>query len=536
MWLITVLISVILSVFSTTVMSYIAMATPIGPWIAPTLVLFAMLLIKVSCQYMSNKNIALAVSSGSIGGILATACGFYFPTLYFLDQSLFNAWMARPLFFICTLGGLSFVAGWFGMVIANIFEQSLVVEQKLAFPIGQLVHKTIAAQNQIRKAYELMIGFVGTGVFCVLQNGTHFFQGIFPRVVTILAPMSFGVLTTPLIRLHFDILPMVWAIGFVTGHVVALPLGVGALAKTMVVDPLNRVFFSQLSNVEFVLAFCSGMVLMSALLGMIATPKHLWKTVQKVMTQILYRDREQNNTMQFTRAQLFELGSLGALLIIFLSYFNFSLAAQLYLIVFAAVCTYQIAAIAGKIGLALMGRFATFVMVPAIILFDINAVQIVFIASFVGIAGGVAADVLFSRKLALLAKISSATMKKYQLFGLLVSSLCVGVVFWLLINRFGLGSPELFAYRAQSRQLLIQAQQFNYLVLAIGAVFGFVLKKIKLNPMLVLGGLLMPINITLGLVIGGMLALLPQDHEEWYPFWSGVFASNSIWMLIRTMM
>jgi len=54
--------------------------------------------------------------------------------------------------------------------------------------------------------------------------------------------------------------------------------------------------------------------------------------------------------------------------------------------------------------------------------------------------------------------------------------------------------------------------------------------------MLVLGGLLMPINITLGLVVGGLFALLPTDREEWYPFWSGVFAGNSIWMLIRTIL
>jgi hypothetical protein len=102
-----------------------------------------------------------------------------------------------------------------------------------------------------------------------------------------------------------------------------------------------------------------------------------------------------------------------------------------------------------------------------------------------------------------------------------------------LINHFGLGSSELFAYRAQSRQLLIQAQHFDYMVLAIGALFGMVLQKIHLNPMLVLGGLLMPFDITFGLVAGGFLAMVASDKEEWYPFWSGVFASNSLCMLLR---
>jgi hypothetical protein len=103
----------------------------------------------------------------------------------------------------------------------------------------------------------------------------------------------------------------------------------------------------------------------------------------------------------------------------------------------------------------------------------------------------------------------------------------------MLINHFGLGSPELFAYRAQSRQLLIQAQQFDYIVLLVGGLFGMVLHYLKLNPMLVLGGLLMPLDMTLGLVIGGFLAYLSVDKEEYYPFWSGVFAGNSICMLLR---
>lgn len=71
------------------------------------------------------------------------------------------------------------------------------------------------------------------------------------------------------------------------------------------------------------------------------------------------------------------------------------------------------------------------------------------------------------------------------------------------------------------------------MVLLLGAVFGMLLQKIHVNPMLVLGGLLMPFDITFGLVAGGLLAMMSSDKEEWYPFWSGVFASNSFCMLLR---
>jgi hypothetical protein len=202
-------------------------------------------------------------------------------------------------------------------------------------------------------------------------------------------------------------------------------------------------------------------------------------------------------------------------------------------VVCSAITTYQIAAIAGRIGLALLGRFATFVMVPAMLMFNLNYAQIVFIATFVEMSGGVAADVLFGRKLAQLSDISHAKMRRYQVLGLLIASVSIGIIFWLLINHFGLGSSELFAYRAQSRQLLIQAKQFDYKVLVLGGVFGMILQSVKLNPMLVLGGLLMPLDMTLGLVFGGLLAAMAADKEEYYPFWSGVFAGNSLCMLLR---
>jgi hypothetical protein len=220
---------------------------------------------------------------------------------------------------------------------------------------------------------------------------------------------------------------------------------------------------------------------------------------------------------------------------LFLFYFKFPWYVQLYLVIGTAITTYQIAAIAGRIGLALLGRFATFVMVPAMLIFNSSYVHMVFIATFVEMAGGVAADVLFGRKLAQLSDISRATMRRYQLLGLIVASVSIGIIFWLFINHFGLGSAQLFAYRAQSRQLLIQTKHFDYVVVLLGALFGLCLQYIRLNPMLVLGGLLMPLDITFGLVVGGLLAALSSDKEEWYPFWSGIFASNSLCMLLRAL-
>ncbi len=531
--IIIIILTVILSLFSTTVMSYVALATPIGPWIAPTLVFIALLFSKVFVS-MSSMSIAYAVSAGSIGGIIATACAFSFPTIYFLDSVTFNTWMQSPFIFVMVLGGLSFLAGFFGLIIADYAEKTLIDTQNLSFPIGQLVYKMIAAQDQIKKAYELMLGSLLTAIFSLLQGGVLLSRAIIPKMITLVQPLQYFIFSLPRIVINLDTVPMIWAIGFVTGHVIAIPLAAGACANLFFLNPLQKYFFTHLTMVEFTLAFCSGVVLYITAMSIFAMPKQLVNGVKKYSTHGGYANFIPLSSFSLSNSTVICL--LVGLLIIFFSYFKLPLYVQIYLMICSIITTYQIAAIAGRIGLALLGRFATFVMVPAMLMFNINYVHMILIATFVEISGGVAADILFGRKLAQLSGISSATMRRYQLLGLVISSLSIGVIFWLLINQFGLGSAQLFAYRAQSRQLLIQAQQFDYYVLLVGALFGLILQKINLNPMLVLGGLLMPLDMTFGLVVGGFLAAVVKDKEEWYPFWSGVFATNSIIMVLRAIL
>ena len=211
---------------------------------------------------------------------------------------------------------------------------------------------------------------------------------------------------------------------------------------------------------------------------------------------------------------------------------------QFYLLLFTALCTYQIAIIGGKTGLAPIGRFATWVMVPFLMLFGFDALQVTIVATFVEISGMVVVDTLFGRKMAQLAELDY--FKKiilYQIGGLLLSALTVGIVFWLLITHFGLGATSpLIAQRCQARALLINASHFDYMVMLMGIACGFGLKYIKINSTLVLGGLLLPIDFSLLLIIGGLSTYLVKDREAYTPYWSGVFAASALFMLVRTLL
>jgi hypothetical protein len=524
-----IFLSIILSIFSTAVMSYISMATPIGPWIAPTLVLLAMLVVRLFYRGRDyGQEIVLATFSGSIGGILATSFGFSFPTLYFLDPVLFNSWMSSPLYFAGVMSAIALSAGGFGFWVANMLQERLIMQEQLEFPVSQLVHKMVIAQQSMRKAVELVTGFIGTAIFCVLQDGLGVVRSMIPKSYVLIKPMNCGILHVEAISL--DLMPMLWAIGFVTGHVIAIPLLVGACSNILIIETLRNGYYPHYEKLHFVLAFSSGMIVAGTVFGFLKTPQILWHSMRRLM------ERKADAVSGVGKQALMQLLGILFFSAILFSYFEFSILAQFYIVLFTFACTYEIANQTGKIGLARLGMFATFVMVPAMLLFNLNAVQLTLIATYVEVCGGVAADVLFGRKMIPLMKISQKSMQRYQLLGLVVSSLCVGGIFWLLINHFGLGTPELFAQKAKNRELLVAIERFDLDVVLIGFCFGYLLRHMQVNPSLVLGGILMPIHVSLGLIIGGLSTYLVKDKEEWYPFWSGVFASNSLWMLIRSIL
>lgn len=541
-----IIIAVIFSIFSTGIMSYISMATPIGPWIETTLVLCGILLLSLKINSITlqeyNNTLGLITVAGGIGGILATAFGFSFPAIYFIDPILFNSWMDNIFYFSSIITSLALAAGSFGLAIAAVFQDRLLITQKMPFPIGELIHKTITVHGQLRKALQLATGFICTMLLLYIQKCTYFINSC----LTLVNNYKFSVFTIPSIVLPVDQLPMYWAVGFITGHVIAVPLVIGFIIKLVILDPLyyiythselaiHKLFFSyfadaNITSIDFILAFCSGMVLYGTFISFLGLPSWFMKVIKN--KKIEYSGLYDTNIpwAQVFAALMINIG--------FLTYWNFSLISQFYLLIFTVIWTYQMLVIAGKIGIAPLGRFATFVMIPGMLLFKFTAIQAILVATFVEVAGGVACDALFGRRMGLLTSINNKKIVLYQWLGLIVSACAVGIIFWLFIHNFGLGSGAgaLSANKAASRALLINVKSFDFYVLLIGFIVGYIIRYTRVNPMLILGGILMPPGISLMLIAGGFSAYLVKDKEEYYPFWSGVFAADSLWMLAKALL
>ena len=528
--LIILISSLIFSLFATAIMTYVSMATPIGPWVELIIVLASTMFFRIVCGYIVSERlknaVGLVTAAAGVAGIVATVCGFTFPTLYFLDQNLFTHWMANPWQLTALIGGAIMIGGGIAFVMADFFGERMLANEQLTFPIGQMVHKMIVAQNQLRKAIELFAGLFAAFFYASAQR----YFGFIPHTL-VFAQRTFGnLLTIPKITIGLDFLPLFVAIGYVAGDILAVPLGVGVLSKLFLLAPLTGYTTGWLAtenSESFILAFGAGMMIQGALLSFVKVPHLFVSTWGKLSSgEISLRRRWRWQT----------LAGVALLLCMtygYFNFFNFSLFAQLYMLGFTAICVYQLMIIGGKIGLAPFGRFATFVMLPGFFMFGYDSIQITLVSLLVSLSGGIAVDLLFGRKMAQLTDINRRSIFWMQLLGLVVSAVAFSYIFTVLAQHFGIGSAELVAQRARARALLINVHHFNYLILALGGLYGFLLERFSVNPLLVFTGLLFPVDYSLMLIAGGLLTYVAQDKEEWDPFWSGVFAATSLWMVLR---
>lgn len=544
--------SIIITIFSVIVLAYISMATMIGPWIAPTIVLIAGIFLKYK-RHLSPKekqqDLALIQTVGSVGGIVATSVGFTLPTLYFLDRTQFEILLSQPLYFCSIIGAICLVAGGLGIILGRTFCKKFLVTDKLEFPVSHMIHKTITSQSDGSQTKQLLAGLSFSSIICFLRDGLKI--GSYLKIPNIIPAREFFLFPS-LLQNKFSLLimPMLWSIGFISGTAIALPLLVGMISKYLVLSPLNNhslyipfKLFPVLDKMQFSMAFCSGLILAGVVPTILKYPKIIWNTIKK-SSGYSYAHRFsslKNIFIKFTHAPLKIVSNFQALIILTLTtilflYFGFPVISLLLMLPLTIVSAYNISFISGKIGLAQIGRFTTFVMLPTLLLFKLTPLQITILCVFVSVSITVATDLLFDYKIGELCEIEQKKITRYQWLGVIITALTIGACLWLLFNNLQLGSAELFAQRGKARALLIQSLSLNWTVLLLGFFYGLILRKLRINPTMVFGGILMPNSLTIGLVIGALGTLLSKNKKELFPFFSGIFAAESAWMVLRILM
>ncbi len=539
MTLIVLVLGIISTILAAASLSYISMATMVGPWIAPAIVLASSIVLKLRKRKDSEsnkiKNLAIIQTIGSVGGIVGVGIGFSLPTLYFLDKQLFDNLINNPISFFVFIFFLCIAAGGFGIWLAHLFADKLLVKEKLSFPVSKLIYEIITSQSHGKQAKQLFWGFSSSWIICFFRDGFLRFKGFLPKNFY-LFPSLFGK------EFAIATMPMLLAIGYISGMSIVLPLFVGLLSKYLILLPLNNhslylpfKFFDVFNFEDFVTAFASGLVVSEFLLGLTGLPKLIWSKIKNFNLDfnLIKNKNLKNNFKYFLDIELIITLFLS---FAFLTYFKFSFFSQILLLIFVVLATYQLVYIGGKIGLVTFGRFATFVMLPMMLIFKLDYLQITLLVVFFNVCAAVASDLLFDYKVGQLSGIEFKKIKKYQWIGLFFTAISIGLFLWLLFSTFQIGSPELFAQRGKSRALLIQSLNFDIKILLLGFIYGLILKRFKISPTMVFGGILMPNNLVIGLLIGAVFSYFTKNKESKYSLWSGVFAGESIWILISILL
>lgn len=81
--------------------------------------------------------------------------------------------------------------------------------------------------------------------------------------------------------------------------------------------------------------------------------------------------------------------------------------------------------------------------------------------------------------------------------------------------------------------LLFSLQSFDFVALGAGALFSILMSRLGVNTIMVLGGILMPTELAVSLLLGGITSYFSTQKEAYYPFFSGVFTANSLWIIIQ---
>ena len=443
---IVLILGIIATILAAATLSYISMATMVGPWIAPAIVLASSVVLKFRKikieQGEQVKELAIIQTIGSVGGIVGVGIGFSLPTLYFLDVNTFNNFIKNPIYFFIVMFFLCISAGGFGIWLAHTFANKLLVKEKLSFPVSKLIYEIITSQSQAKQAKQMLAGFSLSWIICFLRDGFLKFKGFLPKNFFVL-PSLFGK------EFAIATMPMLWAIGYISGLSIVLPLFVGLVSKYLILWPLNNhslylpvKFFDVFEFEDFVTAFASGLVVSEFVLGLTGIPKLILSKIKNFKVDNFRVDNffnsVKNNNLKNNFKYLLDIELIITVFLsfAFLTYFKFSFLSQILLLIFIVLATYQLIYIGGKIGLVTFGRFATFVMLPMMLIFKLDYLQITLLVVFFNVCAAVASDLLFDYKVGQLSGIEFKKIKKYQWIGLLFTALSIVYFFGFYFQLF----------------------------------------------------------------------------------------------------
>lgn len=508
----------ILVIFSCAALAYVAMAASVGPWISPAVIMLSNILINKTNVFSQKKSTFSLLNqvSCNLAGLVCTAIGFMLPTLYFLDRQFFASLMGRPLYFCSLIGGCVAVGSVLGTASVGAFGRRFFGRLQDS-PVSQIIVQTHEQSIKASPGGSIFAGIGISGLICLVRDGMRFGSKTILPAVTTLSGM---------------VRPTMWAVGYTVGMKVAAPLIVGVLCKDLFIAPLAAhpevggvKLFAGSDQMALMAAFCAGMIVYEIGSSLFAGARVV--RLKSVLGK-LKSDPEKSKLQSLKDVLASPLFPAFLISVAFLVWIGFNLPQAVFIGIGSIATSVEISRFVLGYGLAPFGRFASFVMFPAIAIFALDNFQTTLLCIFVGVACAAAASLTIQRGVALLSQVEDSQVDLHHWLGVAICALAAGIVFWLLCSNLELGTHELFAQRGKTRAIMISIQSFNKILVFLGILFGWAVQKFGLSITMVFGGLMMPKDLTLGLIAGALFRNFLEKTPSWENFWTGVFVGESV--------
>lgn len=505
------LLIILFSVASVFIMSYLAMNTQIGPWVAPLLIVMnTMIAIPFVSRRLFSKYATVMIATCSLGGMIGICLGMTVPSFYFLQQKEFLILLGSPVKFSVLISMFVLFAGLLAFVISYLIKDHLILEKKLPFPMVQLIYDIVSIEPKatISSGHRGMLSGVGI---------VSMWNLITMSLKTMLSSYN----------LEMQVVPFMVSVGFVAGRLILVPVCIGLVTRIVLLRFLQDRFFSNMITQDFLITFACGMLLVFFV-------KSFWGVLQIVKNKKISLP---HSIKILTRDGKFLVMSsvIIAGCVLWLHFCGVDWRVLLYVIPLLFGVCFGVAKILGEIGVVELDSFVWFIILPLIYgVIHVSSLSVLFVSLFSMLCLGMVIDLIFAYKLAHLANIEYRRIFHYQLLGLGVASLVSGLIMWLYFYMFGLNLGQLVAPKAQELDNLIQFGAYNYKVLICGIVWSCIFQLVCKEILAVIGATLMAPTISIWLMVASASSYVIKKPERLYPLCFGVYAGHVCWIIVRS--
>lgn len=509
MWLLLFL-TIFFSALSTSMMNYLVMQLPLGPWVGPLFVVVCMVcLIPIVSRKWFQDHAIVTICAGSIGGMVGLGLGMTVPSFYFLYPGEFLIWLQHPIQFAGVISLLVLCAGAMAFLIAYVIKDHLIVDELLPFPMSKVVYDIVSV-DRYSDMHRLM--WTGIGISSVWNL------------------MLIGCKTLMRVSMmSYHMIPMLLALGFVAGDLITVPIIIGLINRMFAIRVL-RIYFDHIHDKEFLILFCLGMLFVYM--------------VHSAVTMLIQYFKNNDASLP-TRLKLHMKNPY--IVVLFMTVLGMSSAAlhllgvgwYEQLLVFPLLCIigFNIAKLVGEVGVVSIDGFVwCFLLILMYACTAVLPLNLLLVALFVSVCLGMVIDLTFSYKLAHLAGVAYRRILTYQLVGFSVAVVLSGIIMWYYAQSFDHESLKFLAFQAQDLDALINFGSFNYQLFLCGMAAGLLILLAGQRLLVVIGATLFAPTEGVCLIVAGLLTYFVADRKKYFPLCFGMYASHALWMMLWAIM